>query len=524
MAPRHRTRPGRTARPSLAAHGCRRFRPPGAGQRSSRLAVRAPRRRRLAPRCLGTRPGLGGPGLSGLGRTGEQRSRRRAGTPPRGRRGRRRASFSWRWPGSVSGAAASAAEPAPQWRRLWWVAAAWVAPLLLAAPFASQDVWVYVAQGKLVASGFGSDQPGAPPRAPLGLALGRRSEISDRALHLRARRGRPLRPARAGRRVDTPGSPSKSGGWPSSASLVLCALGRRSGRRRSWHQPGRSRGRRRGESRRAPRLRRRHPQRRRDDQSRRGGRRPGAHRTPVVGLVPGRPGGSRSRRRRHSPCSPSPGGAGRARGVAVPTYLAGGIALSLGALVRLRARLAAATASAGCAPPRKATVASSFSLLNLAGSARHRVSPTSCSWAASPLAVAIVLLLPRRASWVGALWRLAFGVMAVCATNPQPWYVLVGAPAAGLHGVRRPTPSRRHLRAVRHGDLERPALRQPRLVRRHRRPHVDPGPLGAPAPGRLEAPATADRWRPTGPRSTSLIPAARDRRRRHRPSAARCSL
>ncbi len=37
--------------------------------------------------------------------------------------------------------------------------AAWAAPLLLAAPFASQDVWVYVAQGKLVASGFGGFEP-----------------------------------------------------------------------------------------------------------------------------------------------------------------------------------------------------------------------------------------------------------------------------------------------------------------------------------------------------------------------------
>ena len=49
--------------------------------------------------------------------------------------------------------------PAPPWRRLWWVAAAWTAPLLLAAPFASQDVWVYVAQGKLVASGLSSTNP-----------------------------------------------------------------------------------------------------------------------------------------------------------------------------------------------------------------------------------------------------------------------------------------------------------------------------------------------------------------------------
>src|SRR6202012_3798474 len=34
-------------------------------------------------------------------------------------------------------------DPTLGWRSLWWVVAAWTAPLLLAAPFASQDVWVY---------------------------------------------------------------------------------------------------------------------------------------------------------------------------------------------------------------------------------------------------------------------------------------------------------------------------------------------------------------------------------------------
>ena len=42
---------------------------------------------------------------------------------------------------------------------LWWVVGAWTAPLLFAAPFASQDVWVYAAQGKVVASGLGSASP-----------------------------------------------------------------------------------------------------------------------------------------------------------------------------------------------------------------------------------------------------------------------------------------------------------------------------------------------------------------------------
>lgn len=46
------------------------------------------------------------------------------------------------------------AEPELALGRLWWVFAAWTVPLLFAAPFASQDVWTYGAQGKLVTSGF----------------------------------------------------------------------------------------------------------------------------------------------------------------------------------------------------------------------------------------------------------------------------------------------------------------------------------------------------------------------------------
>ena len=44
-------------------------------------------------------------------------------------------------------------------RQVWWVLAAWSAPLLFAAPFASQDVWAYVAQGKAVALGHSSAAP-----------------------------------------------------------------------------------------------------------------------------------------------------------------------------------------------------------------------------------------------------------------------------------------------------------------------------------------------------------------------------
>jgi hypothetical protein len=44
-------------------------------------------------------------------------------------------------------------------RRLWWVVGAWVAPLMVAAPFASQDVWTYGAEGRMVLDGFGGYRP-----------------------------------------------------------------------------------------------------------------------------------------------------------------------------------------------------------------------------------------------------------------------------------------------------------------------------------------------------------------------------
>jgi hypothetical protein len=47
----------------------------------------------------------------------------------------------------------------PDGPRLALVVGAWVAPLLLAAPFASQDVWHYGAEGKMVLDGFGGYRP-----------------------------------------------------------------------------------------------------------------------------------------------------------------------------------------------------------------------------------------------------------------------------------------------------------------------------------------------------------------------------
>ena len=54
---------------------------------------------------------------------------------------------------------AARADPGLQFRGCWWVVGAWIAPLLLAAPFATQDAWLYAAQGKLVASGYGAMSP-----------------------------------------------------------------------------------------------------------------------------------------------------------------------------------------------------------------------------------------------------------------------------------------------------------------------------------------------------------------------------
>jgi hypothetical protein len=49
--------------------------------------------------------------------------------------------------------------PQPDRRRLALVVGAWVTPWLFAAPFASQDVWHYGAEGRMVLDGFGGYRP-----------------------------------------------------------------------------------------------------------------------------------------------------------------------------------------------------------------------------------------------------------------------------------------------------------------------------------------------------------------------------
>jgi alpha-1,6-mannosyltransferase len=44
-------------------------------------------------------------------------------------------------------------------RRIGWVVAAWIGPLMFAAPLATQDVWTYGAEGKMVLDGFGGYRP-----------------------------------------------------------------------------------------------------------------------------------------------------------------------------------------------------------------------------------------------------------------------------------------------------------------------------------------------------------------------------
>jgi alpha-1,6-mannosyltransferase len=51
------------------------------------------------------------------------------------------------------------AQQRPSARGLWWTIGMWIAPMLLAAPFASQDVWIYGAQGKMALSGLGASKP-----------------------------------------------------------------------------------------------------------------------------------------------------------------------------------------------------------------------------------------------------------------------------------------------------------------------------------------------------------------------------
>jgi hypothetical protein len=320
-------------------------------------------------------------------------------------------------------------EPALGWRRLWWVAAVWIAPLLLAAPFASQDVWVYVAQGKLVASGL--------PATSAVHVLGRHSEWLT-AVDPRYLTGPSIYGPGA---VDLSGLFAKvSGGHPwiaveawrlaVIASLVLCAWG--------VARAAASRGINSAEAVIA------------------GVANPavllvfvaGIHNDALmISLIVAGVALALTKRPWWALCL-----AALAVTVKAPAALAvlaiawwywrdswrrravalgSGIALTLGLLV-VFGLACGGDGFSWLRSASQATVASSFSVLNLSDSTSSTLA-NFIQLGGIAVAVIIVLALPRRASWVGAL-ALAFGVMAVCATNPQPWYVLWALPLLACTG------------------------------------------------------------------------------------------
>ena len=320
-------------------------------------------------------------------------------------------------------------EPALQGRRLWWVAAAWVAPLLLAAPFASQDVWVYVAQGKLVASGLPATSPvhilgrhsewlsAVDPRYLTGPSIYGPGAVGLSGLLAKASGGHPWIAVEAWRLVVI-------------ASLVLCAWG--------VARAAASRGINPAEAVVA------------------GVANPavllvfvaGIHNDALmISLIVVGVALALAKRPWWALCLAAlavtvkaPAALGvlaiawwywrdswRHRAVA----LGGGIGLTLAALV-VTGLACGGDGFSWLRSASQATVASSFSMLNLAGSTSSSLA-NALQLGGIAVAVIIVLLLPRRASWVGAL-ALGFGVMAVCATNPQPWYVLWALPLLACTG------------------------------------------------------------------------------------------
>ncbi len=316
-----------------------------------------------------------------------------------------------------------------RWRRLWWVLAAWTVPLLLAAPFASQDVWVYVAQGKLVASGLGAASPvhllghhspwvaAVDPRYLTGPSIYGPGAVDLSALFARGAGGHPWIAVE---------------GWRLAviASLLLCAWGVARAAAGRGINPV--------------------------EAVVAGVANPavlvvfvaGIHNDAVmISLIVAGVALALAERPWWALCLAALAVTVKApAALAVLTIawwyvrgswrrragsLAGGLALTLAAL------LAAGLACGGDGfswlhSASVATVASSFSLLNLAGTTSSSLANV-IQLGGIALALAIVLLLPRRASWVGAL-ALGLGVMAVCATNPQPWYVLWALPLLACTG------------------------------------------------------------------------------------------
>jgi alpha-1,6-mannosyltransferase len=306
-------------------------------------------------------------------------------------------------------------------RDVWWVAAAWTAPLLFAAPFASQDVWVYAAQGRVVASGMSAATPlhalghsvwlsGVDPKYLRGGSIYGPGANDLSALFARASGARPWIAVE---------------GWRLAVivSMVVCGWG--------VARIAAARG--------ANPL----------EAVVAGVCNPavliafvaGAHNDAVmIGLVM----------------------AGIALAVTGQRWWALGV-LALAVTVKAPAALAVLAVAWSCwkGPwPRRVlaaaggvamtllalavaglfsgggfswlksasigTVASAFSLARFAGTTSS--GPANLVQTVGILvAVGLVLAVPRGRSWIGAL-AVGFGVMAVCSANPQPWYLLWAVP------------------------------------------------------------------------------------------------
>lgn len=304
---------------------------------------------------------------------------------------------------------------------LWWVVAAWTAPLLFAAPFASQDAWVYAAQGHLVASGTSA----ATPLYTLGHSAWL-SAVDPRYL--------------AHGSIYGPGAidlsalfATVSGGHPwiavecwrlaVIAALALCAWGVASTAAARGSHPV--------------------------EAVIAGVANPavlmvfvaGIHNDAVmIGLVAAGIGLAVTNRLwwalavvAFAVAIKSPAalailavgwwgwhGSWRRRGLA----LAGGVAATVAVLVLT------GLYSGGGFTWLKGTslgwVASSFSILRLAGTTA--AGPANLVQLAGIAAAAVIVVaVARGRSWVGAL-AIGFAVMALCAANPQPWYLLWAVP------------------------------------------------------------------------------------------------
>jgi hypothetical protein len=87
------------------------------------------------------------------------------------------------------------------------------------------------------------------------------------------------------------------------------------------------------------------------------------------------------------------------------------------------------------------TVASAFSVLPPLGITAS-ASVSAVQLVGILAAVGLVLAVPHGRSWIGAL-AVGLAVMALCAANPQPWYLLWALPVVactlGQGGVQRAT-------------------------------------------------------------------------------------